>query len=113
MWGQVGPLAGDIRLMFGKFGACWGYLGFYGGLGEERKKPPTKEDVVDGFLRCNLKACVRPKWGQVGALVRSMLGLYGVLWRSWGGKKKPPTKEDVLCRSWRGEKKTSNQRKCC
>jgi hypothetical protein len=34
-----------------------------------------------------------------------MLGLFGVLWRSWGGKKKPPTKEDVLCRSWRGEKK--------
>jgi hypothetical protein len=79
MWGQVGPLAGDIRLMFGKFGACWGYLGFYGGLGE-RKKPPTKEDVVDGFLRCNLKACVRPKWGQVGALVSYIRGKLGPCW---------------------------------
>ena len=48
-------------------GPCWGYLGFYGGLGVERKnlqpkkmfyaglggerkKPPTKENVVDVFL---------------------------------------------------------------
>ena len=49
----------------------------------ERKKPPTKEDVVEGFLRCNLRVYVGPMWGQVGPLagdIRLMFGKFGACW---------------------------------
>jgi len=61
--------------MLGVFGVLWRSQG-------REKKPPTEEDVVVGFLRCNLRVYVGPMWGQVGpgpltGHIRLIFGKFG------------------------------------